>query len=247
MPSPEHGPRLLAGAVELSVFAPLARSPTRRLGGDELPMRRDGDGFFRRLVEGAGDGARYAFKFEDGRVRADPATRRQPDGVHAPSQLFDPRRHAWRDAGWRGHRLEELVLYELHVGAFTPEGTLDAAIGWLPELVQLGVTCVELMPVQPFPGARNWGYDGVAPFGVHEAYGGPAALQRFVDAAHGVGLSVCLDVVYNHMGPEGNYLGEWGPWFTDRHRSPWGDGLDLDGPAARAVRAFFTGAAVAWI
>jgi maltooligosyltrehalose trehalohydrolase len=143
--------------------------------------------------------------------------------------------------------LESLVFYELHVGTFTAEGTLDAAALRLPDLVELGVTCVELMPLQPFAGDRNWGYDGVLPFAVHESYGGPAALQRFVDRAHALGLAVCLDVVYNHFGPEGNYLGQFGPYFTSRHRTSWGDGLAYDGPDSRPVRGLSIGAAVQWV
>ncbi len=160
--------------------------------------------------------------------------------------MFDPGRHAWR-SGSPDLPLPALVFYELHVGTFTEEGTLDAAADRLPDLVELGATCVELMPVQPFPGTRNWGYDGVQPWAVHEAYGGPAALQRFVDRAHGLGLAVCLDVVYNHLGPEGNYAALFGPYFTSRHKSPWGDGLDFDGPTSGPVRDFMIGAALQWV
>jgi maltooligosyltrehalose trehalohydrolase len=198
-------------------------------------------------VRGLGDGDAYALVRDGGPARPDPASRRQPEGVHGPSALFDPRRHAWTDAGWRGLPLEALVFYELHVGTFTAEGTLDAAALRLPDLVDLGVTCVELMPLQPFAGARNWGYDGVDVRAVHEGYGGPAALQRFVDRAHAVGVAVCLDVVYNHLGPEGNYLSELGPYLTDRHHSAWGDGLDYDGPGSEPVRRLMIGAAVGWI
>ena len=218
-----------------------------RVDGGDHPMRGEADGWWSVEVPGSGHGTRYELVPPDGRARPDPASRRQPDGVHGPSQVFDPGLHAWRNGGFTGSPLEELVFYELHVGTFTPEGTLDAAAARLPDLTQLGVTCVELMPVQPFPGARNWGYDGVAPWAVHEGYGGPPALQRFVDAAHGLGLSVCLDVVYNHLGPEGNYLGRFGPYFTDHHRSPWGDGLDYDGPSSGPVRAFMVGAALQWV
>jgi maltooligosyltrehalose trehalohydrolase len=198
-------------------------------------------------VRGVAEGSAYAFVLDDGRVRPDPGSRRQPEGVHGPSALLDASRHAWGDAGWRGLPLEALVLYEVHVGTFTEEGTLDAAAARLPDLVDLGVTCVELMPVQPFAGERNWGYDGVLPYAVHEHLGGPAALQRFVDRAHALGLAVCLDVVYNHLGPEGNYLSEFGPYFTSRHRSMWGDGLDYDGAHSGPIRSFMAGAAVQWV
>ncbi|HSD22246.1 MAG TPA: malto-oligosyltrehalose trehalohydrolase [Anaeromyxobacter sp.] len=243
-----HGPTISTdGRVRFEVWAPKMRSIAVRIDGREHPLRPLADGWFAAEVAGAGDGARYALVLEDGRVRPDPASRRQPDGVHGWSQVFDAGRHAWQDGAWKGIPQDALAFYELHVGTFTDEGTLDAAAARLPDLVDLGVTCVELMPVQPFPGARNWGYDGVAPYAVHEAYGGPAALQRFVDRAHSLGLAVCLDVVYNHLGPEGNYLAELGPYFTNRHRTLWGDGLDYDGAAAGEVRAFMIGAAVQWI
>jgi maltooligosyltrehalose trehalohydrolase len=242
-----HGPVITASGVRFNVWAPLHPRLSVRLDGAEHPMHHVGDGWHSVEVQGARDGDRYDLVLPDGRTRPDPASRRQPDGVHGESQVFDPARHAWRWGGFSGVPLEELVFYELHVGTFTAEGTLEAAATRLPELVDLGVTCLELMPVQPFPGARNWGYDGVAPFAVHEAYGGPPALQRFVDAAHGHGLAVCLDVVYNHVGPEGNYLPSFGAYFTDRHKTSWGDGLDYDGPGAGPVRAFVLEAALQWV
>jgi maltooligosyltrehalose trehalohydrolase len=203
-------------------------------------------GWFHADVEGEGAGSRYAFVLPDGRTLPDPASRRQPEGVHAASEVFDGARLSWTNA-FGGLPLDALVFYELHVGTFTERGTLAAAADRLADLADLGVTCVELLPVQPFSGHRNWGYDGVFPFAVHEAYGGPEELQRFVDRAHGLGLAVCLDVVYNHLGPEGNYLPAFGTWFTDRHQTPWGAGLDLDGPASLAVRAFLVEAAVQWV
>jgi maltooligosyltrehalose trehalohydrolase len=247
MPDLPHGPTLLAGGARFSVWAPRTRRVKLRSGGADHPLAAKGRGWHEVTVRGARDGTEYALVLDDGRVRPDPASRRQPHGVHGPSAVFDAGRHRWSDGAWRGLPLEALVLYELHVGAFTADGTLDAAAARLPDLVELGVTCVELMPLQPFAGDRNWGYDGVAPYAVHEAYGGPAALQRFVDRAHALGLAVCLDVVYNHLGPEGNYLPELGPYFTSRHRSLWGDGLDFDGPASAPVRAFMVGSAVQWV
>jgi maltooligosyltrehalose trehalohydrolase len=231
----------------LRVWAPKAQRLAVRSGGDDHPLAPAGDGWFEGELAGAGHGTRYALVVDGARVRPDPASRRQPEGVHGPSEVFDASRHAWSDGAWRGIAREALVFYELHVGTFTAEGTLDAAAERLGDLVELGVTCVELMPVQPFAGDRNWGYDGVDPYAVHEGYGGPAALQRFVDRAHAAGLAVCLDVVYNHLGPEGNYLSELAPWLTSRHRSPWGDGLDYDGPDSAATRAFVIGAAVQWV
>jgi maltooligosyltrehalose trehalohydrolase len=242
-----HGPQVLPTGVRFRVWAPKARSVEIRCGGEDHPLAAIGAGWFEAEVPGAGDGTRYALVVDGERVRPDPATRRQPEGVHGVSEVFDAARFAWTDGGWRGIAREDLVFYELHVGTFTAAGTLDAAAARLEDLAELGVTCVELMPVQPFAGSRNWGYDGVGPYAVHEEYGGPAALQRFVDRAHALGLAVCLDVVYNHLGPEGNYLPELAPWLTPRHRSPWGDGLDYDGPDAGPIRAFVVGAAVQWV
>jgi maltooligosyltrehalose trehalohydrolase len=241
-----HGPTVLERGVRFSLWAPALEHVRVRIDGREHPLERSGDGWWQAEVPGARVGDRYSFVLPDGRSLPDPASARQPDGVHGPSQVWDPGRHAWRH-GFGGLPLEELVFYELHLGTFTGPGTLDAATDRLGDLAELGVTCVELMPVQPFPGERNWGYDGVSLRAVHEGYGGPDALQRFVDAAHGHGLAVCLDVVYNHLGPEGNYLPAFGPYFTNRHRSPWGDGIDYDGPASAPVRAFAIDAALRWV
>jgi maltooligosyltrehalose trehalohydrolase len=243
----EHGPLVLPTGARFSVWAPSSHHVAIRAGGRDHPLTPKTRGWFEGEVRGLGDGATYALVLDGGRVRPDPASRRQPEGVHGPSALFDPRRHAWTDGAWRGLPLGSLVFYELHVGTFTPEGTLDAAAARLPDLADLGVTCVELMPLQPFAGDRNWGYDGVAVRAVHEGYGGPAALQRFVDRAHALGLAVCLDVVFNHLGPEGNYLPELAPYLTRRHRSAWGDGLDYDGPRSGPVRQLMIGAAVQWV
>jgi maltooligosyltrehalose trehalohydrolase len=242
-----HGSTLVPEGARFSVWAPRARRLAIRAAGRDAPLAPRARGWFEGTAPGLSDGTEYALVLDDGRVRPDPASRRQPHGVHGSSALFDPARHAWGDAGWRGLPLEALVFYELHVGTFTREGTLDAAARRLPDLVELGITCVELMPLQPFAGDRNWGYDGVLPYAVHDGYGGPAALQRFVDRAHALGLAVCLDVVYNHLGPEGNYLSELGPYFTSRHRTMWGDALDYDGPDAAPVRSFMIGAAVQWV
>ncbi len=247
MPPHTHGPLLVDGGVRFAVWAPNVRRLAVRSRGHDHPLERAPGGWHAATVEGLEGGDDYALVLDGERARPDPASRRQPYGVHGPSRIFDSTRHAWQDGAWRGLPLEALVFYELHAGTFTAEGTLDAAADRLPDLASLGVTCVELMPVQPFAGERNWGYDGVAPYAVHEGYGGPPALQRFVDRAHGVGLAVCLDVVYNHLGPEGSYLPELAPYLTRRHHSPWGDGLDLDGPRSKPVRSFMLGAAVQWI
>ena len=198
-------------------------------------------------VEGAGHGTRYRYRLDGGDALADPASRWQPDGVHGPSAVVDPTRFAWTDGDWRGIALADAVYYELHVGVFTPEGTLDAAIGQLDRLAALGVTLVELMPLSATPGARNWGYDGVFPSAVEATYGGPDELARFVDAAHARGLGVVLDVVYNHLGPEGNVLPRYGPYFVDTTRTPWGDALNVAGAGSDEVRDLFVQSAGQWI
>jgi maltooligosyltrehalose trehalohydrolase len=197
-----------------------------------------------------GPGARYRYRLhrEDGDPvdRADPASRWQPEGPQGPSAVDDPR-FDWTDAGFAARPLHQQVLYELHVGTCTPAGTFDGLVELLPTLVELGVTTLELLPVWQFPGARNWGYDGVLPSAVQHSYGGPAGLRRLVDAAHGRGLAVVLDVVYNHIGPEGNHLGDFGPYFTDGHVTPWGPGLNTDGPGSDAVRRWIVENAVGWV
>jgi len=195
---------------EFSVWAPGAGSVDLLLPRERHPMSRAEDGYWHATVQ-VDAGTTYAFSLDGGDARPDPRGLRLPDGPHGWSQLFDPGEYAWTDTRWAGVELDGAVIYELHVGTFTPEGTLDAAADRLDHLAALGVGLVELMPLAPFPGDRGWGYDGVAPYAVHEAYGGPAALQRFVDAAHARGLGVCLDVVYNHLGPDGNYLADLGP------------------------------------
>ena len=196
--------------------------------------------------EGAHDGDLYGFSVDGGPARPDPRSMRQPFGVHGPSQVFDAAAHVWADQSWAGRAVAGSVVYELHLGTFTPEGTLDAAIERLGHLAELGVDLVELMPVAAFDGAHGWGYDGVHLFAVHEPYGGPAALQRFVDAAHAAGMGVVLDVVYNHLGPSGNYTATFGPYFTDDHSTPWGAGLHLDGDGSHEVRRWVIDNALRW-
>lgn len=221
------------------LWAPAARDVEVRLGADGatgVPMEQAGGGWWEATTDPL-DG-RYAFALDGGSPVPDPRSRRQPDGVHAASALVDTSAFAWTDGGWRGVPLEGAAVYELHVGTFTPERTFDGVVEHLDHLVDLGVSVVELMPVAPFPGRHGWGYDGVSLYAVHEPYGGPAGLARLVDAAHARGLAVGLDVVYNHLGPSGNYLSRCGPYFTDRHHTPWGQALNLDGPGSDEVRAF---------
>ena len=220
-----------------------------RPGGPRVhALGRSTDGMFSGVLPGLRAGDRYRYRLDDDRVLPDPASRFQPEGVHGPSQLVDPRAFDWTDDRWAGRDLEDIVFYELHVGTFTPEGTFAGVTSRLPELAALGVTAVELMPVADFAGSRNWGYDGVALFAPARCYGAPDDLRRLVDAAHGLGLAVFLDVVYNHLGPDGAYLSAFSPYyFTDRHHTPWGAGLNFDGDHSAMVRAFFIENAHHWV
>ena len=192
-------------------------------------------------------GTDYAFRVDGSPNRPDPRSALQPDGVHGPSRTVDPDTWRWTDQNWAGRDLRGSVIYELHVGTFTPEGTLDAAVSRLGHLVDLGVDIVELMPLAAFPGKAGWGYDGVGLWAVHEAYGGPDALARFVNAAHNAGIGVCLDVVYNHLGPSGNYLSVFGPYFTPAHHTPWGEAVNYDHDGSQQVRAFVIDSALRWM
>jgi len=240
------------GATRFRLWAPAAAKVDLVLDADrsgvDRAMRASGDGWCEAIVEGAGAGTRYGFRIDGELVVPDPASRFNPADVHAPSAVVDPLAFEWRDDAWRGRPWEEAVLYELHVGTFTPAGTFDAAAGRLDYLADLGVTAIEVMPVADFPGARNWGYDGVLPFAPDASYGDPAALKRLVQAAHARGLMVLLDVVYNHFGPEGNYLHRYAPqFFNPRHETPWGAAINFDGERSRTVRDFFVHNALYWL
>lgn len=236
-----------------ALWAPAVEQVEIRLGDAARPMTRSEDGWFTLPGVAAEPGTRYAFRIDgDGPWIPDPRSLSQPDGVHGPSEVVDLAALRAEAAPWAGADLRGAVIYELHVGTFTPGpdgrgGTLDSAIERLDDLVALGVDAVELMPVATFPGDRGWGYDGVGLYAVHAAYAGPAALARFVDAAHARGLAVLLDVVYNHLGPAGNYLGMLGPYFTDQHETPWGQAVNLDQEGSREVRAFLRAAARQWL
>jgi maltooligosyltrehalose trehalohydrolase len=245
---PRLGATATQGGTGFRVWAPDTRRAAVQLEGRDHQVVLESclGGYHGAHVPGVGPGDRYRFVLDDADPMPDPASRWQPEGPHGPSAVVD-RGFAWTDDGWRGRPLGELVLYEVHVGCFTPEGTFDAMIPELDRLVDLGVTALELMPVAEFPGTRNWGYDGVFPSAAHHAYGGPDGLRRLVDACHRVGLAVVLDVVYNHLGPEGNVLGSYGPYFTDRYRTPWGDALNFDGPGSDDVRAYFVDSARWWL
>jgi len=233
------------GRTSFAVWAPRAEQIVLVLdGGRRVPLERRA-GYAGALVEGCGPGTRYRYEL-DGRPLADPASRFQPEGVHGPSEVVDLAAHAWADRSWVAPPLHRYAISELHIGTFTPEGTFDAAAGQLDRLAEVGFTAVEPMPLAQFPGRRNWGYDGVFPFAVQDSYGGPAGFQRFVDACHARGLAVVLDVVYNHLGPEGNVLGAYGPYFTDRYRTPWGDAVNVSEAGSDEVRRYFVENALGW-
>jgi maltooligosyltrehalose trehalohydrolase len=229
------------------VWAPRCNTVEVVLEGRAVPLTHAGDGALAVTLPGVVVGTRYQYRLDAERHRPDPASRWQPEGVHGPSVVVDPTAFAWTDAGFRGHALADLVFYELHVGTFTGAGTFEAIMAHLDGLATLGVTAVELMPVAEFPGSRNWGYDGVHLFAPQSTYGGPQGLRRLVDACHARGLSLILDVVYNHLGPEGNYLAEFGPYFTDRYKTPWGTAVNFDGPDGSGVRRHFIENARCWV
>ncbi len=239
------------GAVRWRVWAPQAKKVELVLIDEGqrrvLRMQPEEGGFFRAEAADVPEGQRYAYRLEDGPERPDPCSLWQPEGVHGPSAVVRPGRFAWTDSAWRGLARADLVFYELHVGTFTPEGTFEAVIPRLPALKELGVTAVEIMPVGQFPGGRNWGYDGVLPYAVQNSYGGPHGLQKLVDACHAAGLAVFLDVIYNHFGPEGNYLREFGPYFTDHYKTPWGPAVNYDGAGSGAVRDYALDNARMWL
>ncbi|HUF53322.1 MAG TPA: malto-oligosyltrehalose trehalohydrolase [Dehalococcoidia bacterium] len=242
------GARYEDGRTSFKVWAPLQEMVKvcmeTEAGVREIWLEPGGDGYHRGDTTSASPGTRYTYHL-DGEERPDPASRWQPEGIHGPSAVVDPH-FDWSDHDWRGIDLSEYVIYELHVGTFSQEGTFDGVISYLDYLDELGVTAIELMPVAQFPGARNWGYDGVGLYAAQNTYGGPDGLRRLVDECHRRGLAVVLDVVYNHLGPEGNYLRDFGPYFTDRYHTPWGDAVNYDGPGSDNVRRFFIENALYW-
>jgi maltooligosyltrehalose trehalohydrolase len=231
------------------VWAPLIRKVEVHLISPEdraVPLQSGARGYHHGVIEGVGPGALYRYLLDGERERPDPASRFQPQGVHGPSQVTDSN-FPWNDENWTGIALDDYIIYELHVGAFTAEGTFEAIIPHLEDLKDLGVTAVELMPVAQVPGSRNWGYDGAYPFAVQSSYGGPEGLRKLVNTCHQRELVVVLDVVYNHLGPEGNYLADFGTYFTERYRTSWGVAINFDGPYSDEVRRFFIGNALYWI
>jgi len=232
---------------EFRVWAPRPSRVEVVLAGHRRPMRPAGEGWWTCSAAEAGPGTDYSFSLDGGPPRPDPRSAFQPHGIDGPSRVVDHAAFAWTEGGWRGIPLPGAVLYECHVGTFSPEGTFDGAIGRLDHLAELGIDAIELMPVAEFSGPRGWGYDGVDLFAPHHAYGGPDGFKRLVDAAHARGIGVVMDVVYNHLGPAGNYLPEFGPYFSGRHQTNWGDAVNFDGPGSDEVRRFVIDNALAWL
>ncbi|HJU67993.1 MAG TPA: malto-oligosyltrehalose trehalohydrolase [Gemmatimonadaceae bacterium] len=242
-----RGANVVDDGVRFSLWAPKAtRVAVQIEGGDVHSLTPSGAGVFEETIRGVGAGTDYRYVLDDNAV-PDPVSRYQPAGVHGPSRVVDPARYQWKDAGWPGLAMPDAVIYELHVGTFSEEGTFRGVIPHLRGLRELGITAIEIMPVAEFPGSRNWGYDGVHLYAPQSSYGGPEELRALVDAAHREKLAVILDVVYNHVGPEGNYLGSFGPYFTGRYTTPWGQALNYDDAQSDEVRRFIIDNALYWV
>jgi maltooligosyltrehalose trehalohydrolase len=246
----DSGANVTYQGVRFRVWAPKISSISLRVIGetDDIPMNSEPKGYFTTFFVSGRAGNRYHYVLNGDRVRPDPASRSQPEGVHGPSEVVDPNEFRWEDQDWKGIPLEAMIIYEIHTGTFTEKGTFEAIIPLLNYLRHdLGVTAIELMPVAQFPGERNWGYDGTYLYAPQNNYGGPYGLKTLVNACHRIGLAVILDVVYNHLGPEGNYLGEYGPYFTDRYKTPWGAAVNFDGSESDEVRKFVIDNALYWV
>jgi maltooligosyltrehalose trehalohydrolase len=229
------------------IWAPAVKTASVKIGGIATPLAAAPGGWWEAAIESAGPGTDYQFLLDgDDYAVPDPRSQWQPNGVHGPSRILDHSAFAWTDTNWKPTAWPEAVVYELHIGTFTPEGTLDAARERITYLNNLGITHVELLPVAAFPGVHGWGYDGVDLFAPQESYGGPEALKRFVDACHASGLAVILDVVYNHFGPSGNYVGKFGPYLTASHHTPWGDAVNFEDGGSHEVRRFFCDNMLMW-
>jgi maltooligosyltrehalose trehalohydrolase len=246
----EFGARPIpSGGVQFRVWSPLAKELSVKIKAPReilVPMDSS-NGIFSAVAEEIGSGADYVYVIDGEKERPDPVSRFQPNGVHGPSRVLDPDAFKWSDGGWKGIALEDYVIYELHIGTFTSAGTFASTIARLGYLRDTGMTAIEIMPVAQFPGSRNWGYDGVYPYAVQSTYGGPDELKRLIDAAHRVGLAVVMDVVYNHLGPEGNYLPDFMPCFSSRYKSPWGEALNYDGPHSYGVRRYMIENSLYWL
>src|SRR5438045_1982673 len=247
-PTSMLGASVQGATADFRVWAPNAKQLGVLMVGSKsvLPMHRGSDGMFE-LTAPARPGDRYFYIVDDNKPVPDPVSRFLPEGVHGPTEIIDPADFRWTDRSWRGLPLDQYIIYELHVGTFTHHGTFDAVIDRLEYLRDLGITAIEVMPVAAFTGDHNWGYDGGSPYAVQASYGGPRGLKRLVDAAHACSLAVMLDVVYNHLGNEGNYLRLFGPYFTDQHKTLWGDAINYDQPGSEAVRRYVAENALYWI
>lgn len=244
----DFGPEITPNGIRFRLWAPFQSDVALAIDGERtFKMVGSTDGWHHCEVDGARPGAAYSFILQDGLAVPDPASRFQPRDVHGPSEVIDPDAYRWKTAGWNGRGFDDLVLYELHLGAFTREGTFTAAIDRLDHLSSLGVTAIQIMPVADFPGRRNWGYDGVLPYAPDGSYGRPEEFKRLIDEAHVRGICVFLDVVYNHFGPDGNYLPIYAPLFTDKHKTPWGSAINYDGDRSHLVREFIIQNAIYWI
>ena len=253
---PQHqysvGPQFIdSSSVAWKTWAPYAKSVAIEILGltpQRIPLTPQPLGYWQTVVANVSSGSQYRYILNEETVRPDPVSRFQPEGIHGPSELINPQSFQWNDHRWKGLPQEDLIIYELHPGTFTKIGTFEAIIPCLPYLRdEVGITAIELMPIAQFPGSRNWGYDGTYLFAPQNSYGGPFGLHRLVDACHTAGLAVILDVVYNHLGPEGNYWGEFAPFFTDHYRTPWGSAVNYDGPHSDAVRQTIIDNAVYWV
>ncbi len=237
------------GKCRFTVWSPLAEKVEVIFKDRKEPvtLKKDSQGYWEGELKNVSPGSFYKIRLDEEAEFPDPASRSQPEGVHSWSQVADPFLHEWKDISWQGLHLHEMIIYELHVGTFTPHGTFEAIIEKLPHLEELGVNTIELMPIAQFPGDRNWGYDGVYPYATQDSYGGEAGLKNLIDACHQRGFAVILDVVYNHLGPEGNYLSQFGPYFTDKYHTPWGSAINFDSKYSDHVRNFFIESALMWL
>ena len=215
-------------------------------GNREIPLVLQENGYWQAQAENVQPGSRYFFRLNNSTERSDPASNYQPEGVFGPSEVIDHESFEWTDDNWHGIPLSSMIMYEIHTGTFTPEGTFEAITSRLDDLIELGVNAIELMPVTQFPGERNWGYDGVFPFAVQNSYGGPEKLKYLVNICHQKNIAVILDVVYNHLGPEGNFLPEFGPYFTEKYETPWGKAINFDDEHSDQVRHYFISNAIYW-
>ncbi len=243
------GATYLNNCCIVTVWAPLKKSMALQIVNRKeqtLEMQKDEWGYFSIKVQDMLPGSRYFFIPDGENSYPDPASQYQPEGVHGPSEVLNHKTYQWQDNQWSGIPFKDLILYELHIGTFTPAGTFDAAIAQLDNLVATGINAIEIMPIAQYPGNRNWGYDGVFPYAVQNSYGGPDGLKKLVDACHQKGVAVFLDVVYNHLGPEGNYLNQFGPYFNDKYHTPWGNAINFDNEWSDGVREYFLNNAIYW-